>query len=226
MKTDRTPSTRRLRWLLAPVTLALLAACGGSDGEDSLGATDQAVAAAPTDDASAAREGAMAVTPTSFRHPGIFLTQARLDTFKAVQNSADDSVLKTGYQVVLNDSRSAYTYSHKALSNVQVVGSAIGDQEARYKNDAQAAYLNALRWVKTGDVRHRDKAVAILNDWARTFRTYSVASGTNAAQVQLEAAWMLPVWVSAASRAPSERPVFITTMGLPAFSAAAAAVMN
>jgi hypothetical protein len=64
--------------------------------------------------------------------------------------------------------------------------------------DAQGAYLNALRWVKTGDARHRDKAIAILNDWARTFRTFSVASGTNAAQVQLEAAWMLPVWVSAA----------------------------
>jgi len=196
-------SARRLRWALAPVTLALLVACGGSSDEESntpLAADDdtQQVADAPTDDASVARETAQAVTPTSFRHPGIFLTQARLDAFKLAQNSANPSVLKTGYPVVLNDSRSAYTYSHKALSNVQVVGSAIGDQEARFKNDAQAAYLNALRWVKTGDVRHRDKAIAILNDWARTFRTYSVASGTNAAQVQLEAAWMLPVWVSAA----------------------------
>ena len=197
-------TTRRLRWALAPLTLALLAACGGGntgeeDGAQASASDDSAqVADAPTDDASVAREGAKAITPTTFRHPGIFLTQARLDSFKAAQNSANPSVLKTGYQAVMNDSRSAYTYSHKALSNVQVVGSAIGDQEARFKNDAQAAYLNALRWVKTGDARHRDKAVAILNDWGRTFRTFSVASGTNAAQVQLEAAWMLPVWVSAA----------------------------
>ena len=195
---------RHLRWAFAPIALALLVACGGSGTDDdtstALAADDdtQQVADAPTDDASVAREAAQAVTPASFRHPGIFLTQARLDAFKAAQNSTNPSVLKTGYQVVLNDSRSAYTYSHKALSNVQVVGSAIGDQEARFKNDAQAAYLNALRWVKTGDVRHRDKATAILNDWARTFRSFSVASGTNAAQVQLEAAWMLPVWVSAA----------------------------
>lgn len=198
-------SARRLRWALAPIALALLAACGGSGEEDnstgdSMAAADDSVqvADAPTDDASVAREAAKAVAPTTFRHPGIFLTQARLDSFKAAQNSANPSVLKTGYQAVMNDSRSAYTYSHQALSNVQVVGSAIGSQEARFKNDAQAAYLNALRWVKTGDARHRDKAMAILNDWGRTFRSFSVQSGTNSAQVQLEAAWMLPVWVSAA----------------------------
>ena len=202
MKSTSTPA-RRLRWALAPATLALLVACGGNSDEDTAtplaaGGGTQQVADAPTDDASVGRETAQAITPANFRHPGIFLTQARLDTFKAAQNSANPSVMKTGYQVVLNDSRSAYTYSHKALSNVLVVGSAIGDQEARFKNDAQAAYLNALSWVKTGDVRHRDKAMAILNDWARTFRTFSVAAGTNAAQVQLEAAWMLPVWASAA----------------------------
>jgi hypothetical protein len=198
------PSVRRLRRVLAPITLALLAACGGGADADraaspAVVADDGAqVADVPTDDASLRRETVQAVTPKTFRHPGIFLTQSRLDSFKAAQNATNDSVMKLGYQVVVDDSRSAYTYSHKALSNVQVVGSAIGDQEARYKNDAQAAYLNALRWVKTGDVRHRDKAMAILNDWGKTFRTYSVASGTNSEQVQLEAAWMLPVWVSAA----------------------------
>jgi hypothetical protein len=174
--------------------LALLAACGGGSVSDDTAATPTAA----SDDTSEARRAIESVTPASFRHPGIFLTQARLDAFKAATNATNASVIKIGYQAVLDDSRSEYTYSHQALSNVQVVGSAIGPQEARYKNDAQAAYLNALRWVKTGDTRHRDKAIAILNDWARTFRTYSVASGTNSAQVWLEAAWMLPVWVSAA----------------------------
>ena len=188
-------SSRRLRRFLAPIPLALLAACGG--GSDVNDSTADPVAAA---DASSVqtRMTIQAVTPTSFRHPGIFLTQARLDAFKAATNATTDSVIKIGYQAVLDDSRSESTYAHQALSNVQVVGSAIGPQEARYKNDAQAAYLNALRWVKTGDTAHRDKAIAILNDWARTFRTYSVASGTDSAQVWLEAAWMLPVWVSAA----------------------------
>ena len=188
-------TARHLRRALATVPLALLAACGGGNTAADDGAASPAVV---SNDAAGARQTIQAATPATFRHPGIFLTQARLDAFKAAQNATTASVLKVGYQAVLDDSRSEYTYAHQALSNVQVVGSAIGDQEARYKNDAQAAYLNALRWVKTGDTRHRDKAMAILNDWAKTFRTYSVASGTNSAQVWLEAAWMLPVWVSAA----------------------------
>lgn len=187
-------SARRLRRTLAPMTLAaLLAACGG--GGD---ANDPTASPSAVDASASQRMTIQAATPAAFRHPGIFLTQSRLDAFKAATNATNPSVIKIGYQAVLDDARSEYTYAHQALSNVQVVGSAIGPQEARYKNDAQAAYLNALRWVKTGDVRHRDKAIAILNDWARTFRSYSVASGTNSAQVWLEAAWMLPVWVSAA----------------------------
>ncbi len=182
----------RTQHLACAFALLALAACGGG-GTD--GPTASATAA-ESDGGSMSR--ALAATPTTFKHPGLFMTQARLDSMKAAWNSPNASVMKTGYEAILNDARSSYSYSHQALSNVEVVGSAIGPQEKRYKDDAQAAYLNALRWVKTGDSRHRDKAVAILNDWARTFRTYSVASGTNAAQVQLEAAWMLPVWVSAA----------------------------
>jgi hypothetical protein len=191
MSFQHTSAARRLRWALGPITLALLSACGGGGSDE-----DTSGAMAASNDDGVRR--AQAVVPATFRHPGIFLTQTRLDNFKAALNSTNPSVMKIGYQAVTSDARSNYTYSHKALSNVEVVGSAIGDQEKRFKDDAQAAYLNALRWVKTGDARHRDKAVAILNDWGRTFRTFSVASGTNAAQVQLEAAWMLPVWVSAA----------------------------
>ena len=192
---------RRLRHGLAPLTLALLAACGGgsaADDEQTATATATAKATAITSDAKTTSSSVQATTPATFHHPGIFLTQARLDAFKAATNATNDSVIKIGYQAVTDDPRSESTYVHQALSNVQVVGSAIGPQEARYKNDAQAAYLNALRWVKTGDTKHRDKAIAILNDWARTFRTYSVASGTDSAQIWLESAWMLPVWVSAA----------------------------
>ena len=196
-------NARRLRRALAPLTLALLAACGGGGSGDDRATTEAAdstatPAAVDSSSAPETRRGIEAATPSSFRHPGIFLTQARLDAFKAATNATNDSVIKIGYQAVTDDPRSESTYVHQALSNVQVVGSAIGPQEARYKNDAQAAYLNALRWVKTGDTKHRDKAIAILNDWAKTFRTYSVASGTDSAQIWLEAAWMLPVWVSAA----------------------------
>jgi hypothetical protein len=185
---EKACAKHRLPRALAPLAaaFALLAGCGGAS-EESADTT-----------AAEARMTALAAAPARFKHPGIFMTQTRLDTFKAAANSPNASAMKTGYAVILADARSAYTYSHLALSTVQVVGGASGWQEARFKNDAMAAYLNTLRWVKTGDVRHRDKAVQILDDWANTFRSFNVASGTNSAQTQLEAAWMMPVWISAA----------------------------
>jgi hypothetical protein len=185
-------------------SLALLAGCGGAgdapaDAQSAAQAdAAKASAAVPPEAVADPRMTALAVAPAQFKHPGIFMTQTRLDTFKAASNSANDSAMKTGYAAARADSRSEYTYSHQALSTVQVVGGASGWQESRFKNDAMAAYLNTLRWVKTGDSRHRDKAVAILDDWAATFRSFNVASGTNSAQTQLEAAWMMPVWISTA----------------------------
>lgn len=137
---------------------------------------------------------APAPSPVGFKHPGILVTQARLDALKAGANAH----LRAGYNLVAGDWRGSYNYAHQALSSVEVVGSGSSDAEARFKNDANAAYLNALNWVKNGDVRHRNKSIQILNDWGKTFRAMTVASGTNGAQVQLESAWMLPVWLSAA----------------------------
>ncbi|WP_067270413.1 carbohydrate-binding protein [Mitsuaria sp. 7] len=189
---------RRFRWALTPVVLAALSACGGGEVVDSKATGQGSAQVEEEGDAGPRDASAQAKAPAKFSHPGIFMSQTRLDTFKASANSPSNSGIKTGYAVVLADSRSNYTYAHQALTTVEVVGSARGPQESRFKNDAMAAYLNTLRWVKTNDVRHRDKAVAILNDWAVQFRGFTVASGTNAAQVQLEAAWMLPVWISAA----------------------------
>jgi hypothetical protein len=198
---------RHLSRALLPwaASLVLLAGCGGGgDAPADAQATEQgddalaSAVALPETGVIDQRMTALAAAPAQFKHPGIFMTQARLDSFKAATNSASASAMKTGYAVILADTRSAYTYSHQALSTVQVVGGASGWQEQRFKDDAMAAYMNTLRWVKTGDTRHRDKAVEILDDWAATFRSFNVASGTNSAQTQLEAAWMMPVWISAA----------------------------
>ena len=96
------------RWVapwLSPLMLALLAACGGgASGESSDNPGMVAEAAQPTMKAQAA-------IPATFRHPGIFLTQARLDAFKAATNATNPSVIKIGYQAVLDDARSQYTYA-------------------------------------------------------------------------------------------------------------------
>ncbi|MGO1070417.1 alginate lyase family protein [Lysobacter sp. CA199] len=139
---------------------------------------------------------AKAVPP--FKHPGILVTQTRLNNIRAAVQSSASSAMKTGYNRLLQDSRGLHTYAHSALATVQVVRAASGPQEARWKNDGFAAYLNALRWAVTGDTRNRDKAIQILDAWSSTFTAFTLASGTDAPQAWLEAAWGLPVWASAA----------------------------
>ena len=106
--------------------------------------------------------------------------------------------MKLGYQTVTRDVRSDHAYAHMALTNVEIVAAGSGAQEQRFREDAQAAYLNTLRWIQSADSRHRDKAIAILNDWARTFSSFTLAQGTPAQQMQLEAAWILPMWANTA----------------------------
>lgn len=133
-----------------------------------------------------------------FKHPGLLMTQNRLTSIRAAVQSGAGSAMKTGYNRLLQDNRGSHTYAHQALATVEVVRAAGGPQEGRWKNDGFAAYLNALRWAVSGDTRNRDKAVQILDAWSAKFTGFTLAPGTDAPQAWLEAAWGLPVWVSAA----------------------------
>ena len=88
-------SARRLRRVLAPLTigaLTALTACGG--GESTASSDPSATPSAVSADAAPRRMTIQAASPSSFRHPGIYLTQARLDAFKAATNATNDSVIK------------------------------------------------------------------------------------------------------------------------------------
>jgi hypothetical protein len=136
---------------------------------------------------------ASAQAPATFKHPGILTTATRLDNMRAQANASTPSARKTGYEAVVDDPRSSFSYAHNALATVQVAGSGSTPQELRWKDDMQAAYLNTLRWVKTGDPQHKNKALAILNEWSQTFTGFTLAPGTSSDQPDLEAAWVLPM---------------------------------
>ncbi|MGO4261519.1 alginate lyase family protein [Lysobacter sp. TAB13] len=177
------------------MTLALLAAWTGA-GYAASPADTAAADNIDADIAAIAAADAKAVPP--FKHPGILVTQTRLNTIRAAVQSSATSAMKTGYNRLLQDTRGSHTYAYSALATVEVVRAAGGPQEGRWKNDAVAAYLNALRWAVTGDTRNRDKAIQILDAWSSKFTGFTLAPGTDAPQAWLEAAWGLPVWVSAA----------------------------
>ncbi len=133
-----------------------------------------------------------------FVHPSVFNSQEELDRIKYRIGHEPGAVVQSGWNMMRAASVASLGYTSLPCSNVVVMGSGTTPTEDQFRNDSQAARAAALQWVATGDARYRDKALGILNGWANTFVTMSPAAGTSTAQIQLEAAWAAPVWVSAA----------------------------
>lgn len=135
----------------------------------------------------------------AYVHPALLNNQARLDDIKAKVNSTADSPIKAGYEAMIGERFADLRYPHQAYSTVIVAGSTSSPTETQFKEDAQAAYVHALRWVASGNQEHRHKAVAIMDEWSRTFQQMvSAVEGETWPQQWLEAAWYAPMWANAA----------------------------
>lgn len=139
-------------------------------------------------------------TPAAtYTHPGLLNTQSGLDEFMTKANSTTASAMLTGYKAMVHERFADPAYPHEAYSTVVVAGSTSTPSETQFKEDAQAAYAHALRWVKTGHQIYRDKAVAILDAWSGEFQEMvSSVPGETWPQQWLEAAWYAPMWANAA----------------------------
>jgi hypothetical protein len=136
--------------------------------------------------------------PGRFIHPGILNGQYDLDYMKNAVSGTGTHPMRTGYQQMLETSNASLSYTPKAFADVKVVSYGSSESEERFRDDAHAAYAHALNWVITGDPRYKNKSIEILNTWANTCISISVDAGTDTSQTILEAAWALPIWVSAA----------------------------
>lgn len=96
-----------------------------------------------------------------FIHPGGLHTQADFDRMKA-KVAAKEHPWIDGWEGLLRDRKSASDY--KAAPHPHM-----GSRQ-RAQDDATAAYLNALRWIISGEKEHAECAVRILNGWAATVK--------------------------------------------------------
>jgi hypothetical protein len=102
------------------------------------------------------------VTPAPaqpFVHPGGLHTSADLERMKT-NVLAGNSPWIEGWNTLIQDRKSQTTYKaspHPHMASRQ-----------RAQDDANAAYLNCLRWIISGDTAHADCAVRILNAWSAT----------------------------------------------------------
>ena len=131
----------------------------------------------------------------TFNHPGVVSDQAGLESLKV--RVRVNAVARLGYEQLRRSRYADLSRIPTPYAVVKVVASGGCKEEAAFRNDAHAAHATALMWVITRDGRYRDKAIAILDAWAGTYRKTVVSKGSSA-QAQLEAAWAAPIWTAAA----------------------------
>ena len=135
-------------------------------------------------------------SPSQLPHPSVTSSAGQLAFMRDQVLNVPGSLARAGWDAMLATPYAALSYPHAPQATVSVVPSGVNDSERAFRNDSQAARCHALQWVVTGEPAHRDKTIAILSDWGRSFR--QMVSTGGAAQIQLESAWALPVWLSAA----------------------------
>ena len=105
----------------------------------------------------------MGLYARDFVHPGGVHTRADLDRIKE-KVLAGESPWIDGWNLMIQDSKAQYTYKAAPAESV----SGPSGRRQRAARDGVAAYYNFLRWYVTGDERHAQCAVDILNAWSST----------------------------------------------------------
>ena len=96
-----------------------------------------------------------------FVHPGGVHTIDDLERIKE-KVLAKESPWIDGWNLMIQDSKAQYTYKAAPAESV----SGPSGRRQRAARDGVAAYYNFLRWYVTGDERHAQCAVDILNAWS------------------------------------------------------------
>lgn len=129
---------------------------------------------------------------TQFTHPGVLVNKKQLDFVKS-KIAAGEEPWSSALASVLTERYASHNYTYGAVPVVSCGANNtpfIGCNEE--KNDATAAYTQALLWYYTGDQAYAQKAIAILNDWSYTLTDH------NEFAAPLQAAWGAEMFTRAA----------------------------
>lgn len=121
-----------------------------------------------------------------FVHPGLSHKLSDLQRMKYMVESGKEPWL-TSFNNLLKDPKASYDYIVQGDPSMTTV-SIDGESYIQLSSDVKAAYLNAIMWAITGDVRHAEKAVEIFKAWSNlTEVTGGGTESLNAGRV----AWQL-----------------------------------
>ncbi|WP_289058360.1 alginate lyase family protein [uncultured Flavobacterium sp.] len=116
-----------------------------------------------------------------FKHPGLLHTE---EDFNRMKVNLELEPWKSGWNKLRSNSHSSADYIMKGPTARIIRGGGSkevpeGDNYRAAMEDAHAAYLTAISWKVTGDVRYADKSIQILNAWAKTCK--EIAGDSNRA---------------------------------------------
>ncbi len=109
-----------------------------------------------------------------FTHPGALFSQETMDRMRNNVNAGLEPHT-TSFQQLSTEDKASYNYTVSGNNSMTEVTRG-GTNGGQWESDATAAYLNALMWIVTQDIRHADKCVEIFNAWKNI--TYVGGSGT------------------------------------------------
>ena len=130
--------------------------------------------------------------PAAFTHPGVLVSRAQLDFVKTKVDSGAQP-WKSAYDQMTASSYASLSRTPKPRSVVECGSYSnpnYGCTDER--EDAIAAYTDALVWYVSGDARYADKAIAIMDAWSGV-----ITAHTNS-NAPLQTGWAGSVWPRAA----------------------------
>ena len=130
--------------------------------------------------------------PAAFTHPGVLVSRPQLDFVKAKVN-AGAQPWKAAYDQALASSYASLSRTPKPRAVVEC-GSYSNPNHGctDEREDAIAAYTDALIWYITGDTRYAQKSIALMDAWSAV-----ITSHTNS-NAPLQTGWAGSSWPRAA----------------------------
>jgi hypothetical protein len=167
-------------------------ACAGAASGPSADPSSQAGSSSQSGAANAAGSGATAGGGSGFVHPGILVDKGMLDFVKG-KLAAGAEPWKDALAQASGNSLGSLSYTPHAIATVECGSYSNPDIGCTdEKNDADAAYTQALLWYYGGAQEHADKAIQIMNAWANTLKSHTDSNAP------LQAAWVAEVFPRAA----------------------------
>ena len=130
--------------------------------------------------------------PATFTHPGVLVSRPQLDFVKAKVN-AGAQPWKAAYDQATGSAYASLSRTPKPRSIVECgpysnPNNGCTDE----REDAIAAYTDALVWYISGDARYAEKAIALMDAWSAT-----ITNHTNS-NAPLQTGWAGSSWPKAA----------------------------